>query len=426
MERKFSKTLYRRSKSSDKRDFTVSTRDEYEAYCPHYPHCVGCPFIKVPYPEQLLKKHAIVGRALADYTSLAGAEVAPVVASPQRLGYRARVKLVVRKNRDQVAMGLFVPQSHRVIDISSCPVHPRQVNQVVFYLKKKVLELGITPYDERDDSGDLRYLDFRYSIARHEVSVTLVTRHGAFPQGAVLAKALQQRFPFVTGVIQNVNDKRGNVIWGESFRTLGGRDTIMERIGDLKLVFPAGTFSQANPFTARKLYEHVRKIAGLQGRETVLDLYCGVGPIALCLATDARQIWAVDDSELAIATAKQNARRNGRGNCRFIAGDVAATVTQLKDTVAEIDLMVLNPPRKGVQPAAMSAIVHFNAAKLIYVSCEPRSLARDLDRLVAANYRVIQIQPFDMFPQTEEVETVVLLSKNAAAASRSANVHEED
>ena len=426
MERKFSKTLYRRSKSSDKRDFTVSTRDEYEAYCPHYPHCVGCPFIKVPYPEQLLKKHAIVGRALADYTSLADAEVAPVVASPQRLGYRARVKLVVRKNRDQVAMGLFVPQSHRVIDISSCPVHPRQVNQVVFYLKKKVLELGITPYDERDDSGDLRYLDFRYSIARHEVSVTLVTRHGAFPQGAVLAKALQQRFPFVTGVIQNVNDKRGNVIWGESFRTLGGRDTIMERIGDLKLVFPAGTFSQANPFTARKLYEHVRKIAGLQGRETVLDLYCGVGPIALCLATDARQIWAVDDSELAIATAKQNARRNGRGNCRFIAGDVAATVTQLKDTVAEIDLMVLNPPRKGVQPAAMSAIVHFNAAKLIYVSCEPRSLARDLDRLVAANYRVIQIQPFDMFPQTEEVETVVLLSKNAAAASRTANVHEED
>ncbi len=178
---------------------------------------MGCPFIKVPYPEQLLRKRAIVSRALAEYSSLAGIEVAPVVASPQRLGYRARVKLVVRKNRNQIAMGLYVPQTHRVIDISSCPVHPRQVNQVVFYLKRKLLELGIAPYDERDDSGDLRYLDFRFSVARHELSLTLVTRHATCPQGAALAKALQDRFPFITGVIQNVNEKRGNVIWGAVF-----------------------------------------------------------------------------------------------------------------------------------------------------------------------------------------------------------------
>ncbi len=350
-------------------------------------------------------------RALAEYPSLAGAEVSPVVASPQRLGYRARVKLVVRKNRDQVAMGLYVPQTHRVIDISSCPVHPRQVNQVVFYLKKKVLELGIAPYDERDDSGELRYLDFRFSVARHELSLTLVTRHASFPQGAVLAKALQQRFPFITGVIQNVNEKRGNVIWGESFRTLGGRDTIMERVGDLKLVFPAGTFSQANPFTARKLYERVYELAALKGDETVLDLYCGVGPIALYLAVAARQVWAVDDSELSITTAKQNARRNGRGNCRFIAGNVATTLTQLTKDLPRIDLIVLNPPRKGIKPAAMEAIVAAGAPRIIYVSCEPRSLARDLEKLVGANYRIARIQPFDMFPQTDEVETVALLSK---------------
>ncbi|HEX9788218.1 MAG TPA: 23S rRNA (uracil(1939)-C(5))-methyltransferase RlmD, partial [Candidatus Binatia bacterium] len=349
--------------------------------------------------------------------SLAGVEVSPVVPSPQRLGYRARVKLVVRKNRDQVAMGLYVPHTHRVIDISSCPVHPRQVNQVVFYLKKKVLELGIAPYDERDDSGDLRYLDFRFSVARHELSLTLVTRHASFPQGALLTKALQQRFPFITGVIQNVNDKRGNVIWGESFRTLGGRDTIMERVGDLKLVFPAGVFSQANPFTARKLYEHVCEVAELQRNETVLDLYCGVGPISLYLAGAARQVWAIDDSELAVRTAKQNARRNGRGNCRFIAGEVAATAAQLRQTLSRVDLIVLNPPRKGVQAAALASIIEFSAPKLIYVSCEPGSLARDLDRLVAANYRIARVQPFDMFPQTEEVESVVLLRRGAAHAA---------
>jgi 23S rRNA (uracil-5-)-methyltransferase RumA len=425
VEKKFSKTSHSRSKPVERHGFSSTERAEYEAYCPHFPSCVGCPFIKVPYPEQLLKKRAIVGRALAEYSSLAGADVPPVVPSPQRLGYRARVKLVVRKNRDQVAMGLYVPQTHRVIDISSCPVHPRQVNQVVFYLKKNVLELGIAPYDERDDSGDLRYVDFRFSVARHELSLTLVTRHASFPQGAPLAKALQQRFPFITGVIQNVNENRGNVIWGNSFRTLGGRDTIMERVGDLKLVFPAGVFSQANPFTARKLYDRVYELAALKGGETVLDLYCGVGPISLYLAVAARQVWAVDDSELSITTAKQNARRNGRGNCRFIAGDVATTLTQLTKDLPRIDLMVLNPPRKGIKAAALEAVLAAGAPRIIYVSCEPRSLARDLDRLVAANYRVEQIQPFDMFPQTEEVETLVLLRKNDATANQSLHGYED-
>ena len=425
MEKKFSKTSHSRSKPVERQGFSSTERAEYEAYCPHFPSCVGCPFIKVPYPEQLLIKRAIVGRALAKYSSLASADVSPVVPSPQRLGYRARVKLVVRKNRDQVAMGLYVPQTHRVIDISSCPVHPRQVNQVVFYLKKKVLELGIAPYDERDDSGDLRYVDFRFSVARHELSLTLVTRHASFPQGAPLAKALQRRFPFITGVIQNVNENRGNVIWGNSFRTLGGRDTIMERVGDLKLVFPAGVFSQANPFTARKLYDRVYELAALKGGETVLDLYCGVGPISLYLAVAARQVWAVDDSELSITTAKQNARRNGRGNCRFIAGDVATTLTQLTKDLPRIDLMVLNPPRKGIKAAALEAVLAAGAPRIIYVSCEPRSLARDLDRLVAANYRVEQIQPFDMFPQTEEVETLVLLRKNDATANQSLHGYED-
>jgi 23S rRNA (uracil1939-C5)-methyltransferase len=284
------------------------------------------------------------------------------------------------------------------------------VNQDLFYLKKKILELGIAPYDERDDSGDLRYLDFRYSVARRELSVTLVTRHNTFPQGPLLTRALLDRFPFIAGVVQNTNDERGNVIWGKSYRTLGGVDTLMERVGDLKLVFPPGVFSQANPFTARKLYEQVCALAGLQGGETVLDLYCGVGPMALMLADRARQVWAIDDSEAAIATAKQNARRNGRGNCRFIASDVAAGAARLQQRLSKVDLAVLNPPRKGMKPAALAALLEFKAPKLIYVSCEPRSLARDLDKLSAANYRVDRIQPFDMFPQTEEVETLALLT----------------
>ena len=396
----------------DQRPFrSAGSKSDYAPPCPHYPRCIGCPFINLPYPEQLARKRQLVAQAFAAFPAVAGIEIPPVVPSPHRLGYRGRVKLVVRRNRGEVAAGLYVPHSHRVIDISSCPVHPRPVNEVVHYLKKKVQELGIAPYDERDDSGDLRYLDLRYSFARCELSVTLVTRHDSLLQGVVLGSALRRRFSFITGVIQNVNEQRGNVIWGNSFRTLAGRDTIMERIGDLKLVFPAGVFSQANPFTARKLYERVCEMVALKGGETVMDLYCGVGPISLYLAAAARQVWAVDDSTLSITTAKQNARRNGRGNCRFIAGDVSETVAQVRQNLPQFDLMVVNPPRKGVQPAAMEAVLAAGAPKIVYVSCEPKSLARDLQRMSTAGYYVRQVQPFDMFPQTDQVESVALLEK---------------
>jgi 23S rRNA (uracil1939-C5)-methyltransferase len=383
----------------------------YESSCPHYPYCIGCPLSHVPYPQQLVKKRNVVTGALADYPPLLRTEVPPVTAAPHRLGYRARIKLVVRSTRGEIATGLYVPGTHRVIDISSCPVHPRPVNQVLQYVKKKILELGIEPYDERDDSGQLRYLDLRYSFGQRELSVTLVTRHRDFPQGGALARSLSRKFSFINGVIQNVNQQRGNVIWGDHYRTIAGRDTLLEQVGPFTLGFPAGVFSQANPSTAKRLYDRVVEMAALKGIETVLDLYCGVGPISLYLAGHARIVWGIDDNALSIDTAKQNARRNGISNCRFFQGGAAEKLAEAKKTLGEIDLIVLNPPRKGVQPAAMEATLAVRAPKLIYVSCNPNSLARDLDKLVRQTYRVRSLQPFDMFPQTEQVETVVLLEK---------------
>ena len=389
----------------------AANRGPYQAPCQHYPHCIGCPLIDLPYPEQLVRKRALVRTAFAKFPALKDVVIPEVVPSPRRLGYRARVKLVVRKNSGAIATGLYVPQSHRVMDISSCPVHPRRVNQVLEYLKFRAQELGIVPYDERDDSGDLRYVDFRYSFARQEVSVTLVSRHPVLPEGEKLARALQRKFSFVTGVILNINENRGNVIWGAVNRMLSGRETLLEQIGGLKLVYPAGVFSQSNPHTAQKLYDHVVELSRLTGDENVLDLYCGVGPISLNLARGARQVWGIDDNEAGIVTAKQNARRNGVGNCRFFAGDAAAKIGELRGQLTALDLIVVNPPRKGLQAAALTAVLDLSAAKLIYVSCEPASLARDLEKFVGAGYGIKTVQPFDMFPQTAEVENVVLLQR---------------
>ena len=384
---------------------------KYIPPCPHYPNCFGCPLIDRPYPEQLRRKRDRLTEALAAYPGLAGLEIPDVVPSPHRLGYRARVKLVVRKVKSEIATGLYYPQSHRVIDISSCPVHPKPVNSVLRYLKGQIVHLGIEPYNEEDDSGELRYVDFRYSFSQRKLGVTLVTRHGPFPHGQDLARALNRRFSFVSGVVQNINEERGNVILGERFRSLAGRDAIVEQIGFLKLQLPAGVFSQANPAVARRIYEATVAMADLKGRERVLDLYCGVGPLSLHLATVASTVWGVDENLLSISTAKQNARMNGFHNCRFFVGDAAEKIEEAKRQLSEIDLIVCNPPRKGLQPQALQAMLAAVAPKILYVSCEPATLARDLDRLTGDGYRLAGLQAFDMFPQTEEVETIALLER---------------
>jgi len=285
------------------------------------------------------------------------------------------------------------------------------VHLVVAFLKKKLLELGILPYDERNDSGQVRYLDLRYGFVRRQMTVTLVTRHREFPEGKKLAHALRRRFPSVVGVIHNVNDQRGNVIWGAQSFSLAGEDLLVERFGSLDLGFPGNVFSQANSATAGKIYEKIVELAALTGTESVVDLYCGVGAIALHLAAAAKQVWGVDDSESSVAAAVQNSRRNGISNCRFVAGDVGTKLEEARQKLGPIDLIIVNPPRKGLQPAALDALLVAKIARLIYVSCDPETLARDLNRLLEAGYVVRQLQPFDMFPQTTEVETLTLLAR---------------
>ncbi len=384
---------------------------KYIPPCPHYPNCVGCPLIDRPYPEQLRRKRERLTEALATYPGLAGLEIPVVVSSPHRLGYRARVKLVVRRVKNEIAIGLYYPQSHRVIDISSCPVHPKPVNSLLKYLKGQIVQLGIEPYNEKDDSGELRYVDCRYSFSQRKLGVTLVTRHSAFRQGQELARALHRRFSFVSGVVQNINEERGNVILGERYRSLAGRDSIVEQIGFLKLKLSAGVFSQANPPVARRIYEATVAMADLKGHERVVDLYCGVGPLSLYLATNAASVWGIDENLLSISTAKQNARMNGFHNCRFFVGDVAQKIEEARRQLSQIDFIVCNPPRKGLQPQALEAMLTARAPKILYVSCEPVTLARDLERFTRDGYRLTSLQPFDMFPQTEEVETIALLER---------------
>ncbi len=382
--------------------------------CPHFPACHGCPYSQYPYLQQLEKKRARVVEALAEYSSLQPIAIPPLVPSPRQFGYRTRVKLVVRRVGGRPVIGLYRPETHQVIDASACAVHPRQVNSVVQFLVEAIERLGITPYDEERDTGQLRYLDIRYSLWSHQVLLTLVTRHMHFPQVRELVQELERRFPFLSGVIQNIHDKPGNVIWGERFHPLRGRDSLLEKFGPLRLSIPISAFAQANPPVALRLYETVRDWAELQGDEIALDLYCGIGPIALHLAGKAKLVIGIDDNVGAINTAKENARRNGYNNTRFFAGDAAEKLRDTMSQLGQIGLVVVNPPRKGLSPEAFAAVGAVKAPKLMYVSCDPVTLARDLDRFAQAGYFARRLQSFDMFPQTDQVETVVALTLQQA------------
>ncbi len=402
---------------------THGEREEYRPRCPHYPACHGCPFIRFPYLQQLEKKREIVVNALAAYPTVNALSVPLPLASPAQFGYRTRVKLAVQRVEGRVRIGLYVPDTHQVADISACPVHPEPVNHLVQFLKQAIEKLDIVPYDEEHDTGQLRYIDIRYSSWQRQAMLTLVTRHMHFPQVRELTRELERRFPFLSGIIQNIHDKPGNVIWGERFYPLRGRDTLLERIGPFLLCIPVNAFSQANPPVARKLYETVLAWAGLHGEEIALDLYCGIGPIALYLASRAKLVVGIDDNVGAVNVAKENARRNGYHNTRFFAGDAAEKLRETATNLAQIGLIVVNPPRKGLSPEAFAALVAVTAPRLIYVSCDPLTLARDLDRLSHAGYTVLRVQPFDMFPQTDQVETVALLehSHEAVEVARPGN-----
>lgn len=379
--------------------------------CPHYPACYGCPFSGFPYAQQLEKKRESLANALAAYPALAALDVPPLIPSPRQFGYRGRVKLAVRRAEGKVVIGLYMPETHQVVDTSACPVHPEPVNRLIQFLKQAIERLDITPYDEVRDTGQLRYIDIRYSFWQHKALLTLVTRHMHFPEVRDLTRQLEWRFPFLSGIVQNINDKPGNVIWGERFHPLRGRDALLEKIGPLRFRIPVNVFAQANPPVARDLYGTVLEWAALSGQEIALDLYCGIGPIALYLASRAKLVVGIDENAGAINVAKENARRNGYHNTRFFAGDAAEKLRETATTLAQLDLIVVNPPRKGLSPETLTALVTVKAPRLIYVSCDPLTLARDLDRFSEAGYVTLRVQPFDMFPQTAQVETVALLER---------------
>jgi len=374
------------------------------------PNCVGCAFIGRPYGEQLRLKQERVRQAFSRYSSLATIEIPAVIGSPRAFGYRNQVKLVARRARRGLLLGIYRPQSHQVVDIAQCPVHAQLINRVLARTREVLERFEVPVYDERTHTGNLRYVVARVSQWTKRAQVILVTRDRVLPQTRSLVAQLQ-RIHGVVSVVQNINDEAGNVILGPTFVPLTRETALVERIGFLKLKTQAGAFLQANITAARRLYERVLEWAAPTADDIAVDLYCGVGALTFYLATGAKHVYGIEDSLRAVIDAKANTRLNGFHNVRFYAGEVASTLPELAQRLNKIDVITLNPPRKGADAAARAAISACAPRRLVYISCYPDTLARDLDWFADLGYRVVQVQPFDLLPQTEHVECVAALGR---------------
>ncbi|HEU0265311.1 MAG TPA: 23S rRNA (uracil(1939)-C(5))-methyltransferase RlmD, partial [Geobacterales bacterium] len=373
--------------------------------------CDGCPLVSLAYQAQLTWKRTMIQRELQRHAELRSIEVLPVLPSPRSEGYRTTAKLVISGRADAPRIGIYRRHSHDVVEITDCPLHHPLINRVVAVVKEGIRKGKVPIYHPRTGNGLLRYLVVRVSESSGKAMVIFVTASRSFNEIHHLGRFVEERLPEVTVIAQNVNQKEGNVVLGEQFHFLGTRRTIEERIGKVGFTISPRSFFQVNPGGAQLLYDKVLQMAHLTGRERVVDLYCGVGGISLTLAPQAREMIGMELVEEAVRDASLNARLNRINNCRFEAGDASELLAELVEEGKTIDLLILNPPRKGCDEEVLRSAAKIGAPRLIYVSCSPSSLARDLAILNRLGYATVRVEPVDMFPHTPHVESVALIER---------------
>jgi 23S rRNA (uracil1939-C5)-methyltransferase len=377
--------------------------------CPHFPRCVGCPWIGRPYVDQLASKHARVVRALAAALPAAARPAVDVVTpAPEPSGYRVQTKLMVGAARGGIVLGLYAPGSHQIADTSGCPLHDPLLQRAIPALRI-ALEREHVPLHGRGRTG-LRYALLRASVAEERVLVTLVSSRVPLPHAIRVAHRLRRAVP-VAGVLVNENRTSGNVILGARTELVFGEGVLRERYGDVVIAAGPTAFVQANARMAARIYGAIAEAADVDARARVVDLYCGVGGIALTLARRAGAVVGIEEVEAAVDAARANAARADAAHVRFVAGLVEHA---LASVVEDVDVVTMNPPRKGCGPAVARAVAARAPRRVLYLSCHPESFARDAAVLVDAGFTLARVRPFDLLPQTEHVEVLGVFVRDSA------------
>jgi 23S rRNA (uracil1939-C5)-methyltransferase len=375
--------------------------------CEHYQSCGGCNTMHMNYQTQLDFKRYRTDQTLKKLGKV-NTKVLETVGMNNPYYYRNKVIIPFSKEKGKIVAGLYKARSHDIVNIKRCHVFPKVISDMVRYFRSLFTELDFSIYDENIDDGLLKAVMFRYSMSLEEISVTFITKHGKLPHKEEIISRLIERYPQVTSIVQNINAKKTNVLLGPKSRVLLGEDKIHDTLLGLDYEISHRSFYQINPVQTEELYKKAIEYAALKEDYTVVDAYCGIGTIGLTAAKDVKQVIGFDIIKDSIKNAQQNAKNNNIDNAKFIVGASEEVLPTIKES---IDVLFIDPPRKGCDKKFLESIIKQGINRIVYISCNVSTLARDLNFLQANEYKIIETTPFDMFPQTSHIETVTLLEK---------------
>lgn len=377
--------------------------------CAFYEKCGGCQLQHLNYEGQLNVKRQQVKDAIERIGHITGCEVLPVLGMENPWHYRNKMQFPAAKTEGKIQIGCYAALTHNVINIDDCLIQKQANNKIMQVVRQWMQQFNISAYDETTGKGVVRHVMGRVGAKTGEVMAVIVTACYDIPHAGELVTMLKTEVDGLKSIVQNINKKRTNIIMGAKNRVLYGKSTIKDRLGNLKFNISPLSFFQVNSAQTEKLYATALDFAALSGKETVIDCYCGTGTISLYLAQKARKVYGIEIVEPAIKDANENAKANNIVNAEFICGDAAVEMPALLKSGVKPDTVLLDPPRAGCDKKVLAAIAGVKPEKIVYVSCNPASLARDMAFLTENGYKAVKAQPVDMFPMCAHIETVALL-----------------
>lgn len=385
--------------------------ERIESDCPYSKKCGGCSFRHMTYDEELKYKKSRVQDALNRIGHL-DIEVDEIIGADDLTHYRNKAQYPVDISDGEMSAGFYAYKSHRIIPCADCKLQPAEFEKGLEAFAKWIESENITSYNEQTGKGLLRHIYFRKGFATGEVMACAVINANSIPNGELLVSLLKEKVDGLTSVAVNINKEKTNVILGKETNIIWGEKYIRDSLLDKDFLISPNSFYQVNHNQCEKLYAKAKEFAGFTGTETVLDLYCGVGTIGLTMAENVKQLVGIEIIPQAIENAKENAKINHITNAQFICADAPKGAEILKKQGVNPDIIILDPPRKGCDKSLFDTIEQLSPKKIVYVSCDSATLARDLAILKEKGYEAKKVSAVDMFPRTPHVECVTLIEKD--------------
>ena len=389
----------------------AASKHRIEPECPHAAKCGGCCYWHLTYEEELRAKSRKVKDALQ---RIGGIDMEPelVCGSDRIRHYRNKAQYPVGRDETGVITGFYRVRSHDIIPMEHCLIQTEEADTLARCVRDWMTACHIAPYNEVTRNGLIRHIYVRTGFATGEVLLCLVSKSAALPHLEQLVEAARQAVPGLVGIVLNINKKTGNAILGDQYIMAWGSSTLEDILCGNRFRISPASFYQVNRAQAERLYEAALEYAALDAEKTALDFYCGAGTITLALAREAKSVIGTEVIPAAVKNARENAKINGISNVKFLCADAGQAAAMLAHEGMHPDVIVVDPPRKGMDTATIQAISDMQPERVVYVSCDPATLARDLKLLGEKGYQVRRYRVYDLFPRTAHVETVVLLTRN--------------